>query len=185
MTGSLPAWMKATLAIFVALAAFLLWRGFRFMPNTTLLILHGLVAFALLGTITHQTVAVVWPSRPGEGFVTSFRAVAAARYTLANVWLYLTATLLGAVVYPAYRLAVRPYLESARLGPINGSFELKEQFAALGLGLLPLYWVLWRRPLEDRHATARAVVTSILCFVVWYGFVAGHIINNVRGLYGR
>jgi hypothetical protein len=156
---------------------------------TALLILHGLVAVALLGGITHQAFAACWPARRTAGskasFQASFRAVAGQRYTMANIVLYLTTALLGAVIYPAYRLAVRPYLEAARLNVINGTFEVKEQFIAVGLGMLPLYWLVWRQPLDPKHATARAVITAMLCFIVWYGFLAGHVLNNVRGLYGR
>jgi uncharacterized membrane protein SpoIIM required for sporulation len=152
---------------------------------TTLLILHGLVAVVLLGGITHQALAVCWPARNKETFAQSFRAVTAARYTTATIVLYLISGLLGAVIYPAYRLAVRPYLESARLFAINGSFEIKEQFVAVGLGLLPLYWLVWRQPLDARSASARAAITAILCFIVWYGFLTGHVLNNVRGLFGR
>jgi hypothetical protein len=152
---------------------------------STLLIVHGLIAVALLGGITHQAAAACWPGRGGDSFFSSFRGVAGARYTTANIVLYLVTALLGAVIYPAYRLAVRPYLESAQLLPINGSFELKEQFVAIGLGMLPLYWMVWRKPLDANLAVTRAVVTAVLCFVVWYGFVVGHVLLNVRGLFGR
>jgi hypothetical protein len=152
---------------------------------TALLILHGLVAVALLGGITHQALAVCWPARKKDSFAQSFRAVTAARYTTATIVLYLATSLLGAIIYPTYRLAVRPYLESARLFAINGTFELKEQFIAVGLGLLPLYWVVWRQPLDARTASARVAITAMLAFIVWYGFLAGHVLNNVRGLFGR
>ena len=52
---------------------------------TTLLIIHGLIAVALLGSITHQTAAVCWPAAKGGSFASSFRAVAGARYTIANI----------------------------------------------------------------------------------------------------
>jgi len=152
---------------------------------TTLLIVHGLIAVALLGSITHQTAAVCWPATKGGNFLTSFRAVAGARYTTANIVLYVLAGTLGAVIYPAYRLAIRPYLESAQLWTINGSFEIKEQFVSIGFGMLPLYWLVWRTPLEAKLATARATVTAMLCFIVWYSFLVGHVLNNVRGLFGR
>jgi hypothetical protein len=153
---------------------------------TTLLIIHGLIAVALLGGITHQTAAACWPAaKSGGSFLTSFRAVAGTRYTTVNVALYLAAATLGGVIYPAYRLAVRPYLESARLTTINGTFELKEQFVTIGLGVLPLYWLVWRTPLDAKLAAARAAVTALLCFIVWYSFLVGHVLNNVRGLFGR
>ena len=156
---------------------------------TTLLIVHGLLAVALLGGITHQAAAACWPAnalaKSRGSFLASFRGVAGARYTTANIVLYCVTATLGAVIYPAYRLAVRPYLESAQLWTINGTFEIKEQFVAIGLGMLPLYWLAWRTPLDARLASARAAITALLCFIVWYGFLVGHVLNNVRGLFGR
>lgn len=152
---------------------------------TTLLIIHGLLAVALLGAITHQAAAVLWPATSKSSFISSFRGVAGARYTVANIILYVVTGVLGGIVYTAYRTAVRPYLESAQLLAINGTFELKEQFVAIGLGMLPLYWAVWRMPLDAKLASARAAVTAMLCFIVWYSFLAGHVLNNVRGLFGR
>ena len=52
---------------------------------TILLIVHGLLAIALLGALTHQAMAVLMPVRQsaGPGFVTRFRAVPAAGYATA------------------------------------------------------------------------------------------------------
>jgi hypothetical protein len=152
---------------------------------TTLLIVHGLIAVALLGAITHQTASTVWPAKSAGSFLVSFRAVSAARYTTTNIVLYVITAILGAIIYPTYRLAVRPYLESARLWTINGTFELKEQFVAIGLGMLPLYWLVWRTPLDGKLSAARTAVTALFCFIVWYSFLVGHVLNNVRGLFGR
>jgi hypothetical protein len=150
---------------------------------TFLLIVHGLLAVVLLGGLTHQAMSVAWPSRSKVGIVNSFRAVSGAVYTKANIVLYLATALLGATIYPVYRVGVRTYLESARLYPAVGSFEIKEQFIAVGLGMLPLYWLLWRRP-PDGAKSARIAVTLLLCLIVWYAFLVGHILNNIRGLFG-
>src|SRR5438270_8758537 len=48
---------------------------------TTLLIIHGLLAVALLGAVTHQAAALWWPVRaPAGSFVTRFRAVPSVSY---------------------------------------------------------------------------------------------------------
>ena len=151
---------------------------------TFLLIIHGLLAVVLLGGITHQAMSVAWPSRSKKGIVSSFRAVSGSVYTNANIVLYLLTATLGGTIYPVYRVGVRTYLENARLYPAVGSFEIKEQFISVGLGMLPLYWMLWRRPPEDGTRSARLAVTLILCFIVWYGFLVGHVLNNIRGLFG-
>jgi len=151
--------------------------------STFLVILHGLLAVALLGGITHQAVTVVWPARSKTGFVPAYRSVSGPIYANANIVLYLAVACLGAYIYPIYRVWVRTYLENARLYPAVGSFEVKEQFISIGLGLLPLYWLLWRRP-DPAAQSARTAVTLMLCFIVWFGFIVGHILNNVRGFFG-
>ena len=58
---------------------------------TTLLIIHGLVAVALLGAISHQTLTT-WPARAKPGsFFGRFRAVPPASFTNAIVVLYVVA----------------------------------------------------------------------------------------------
>ena len=151
---------------------------------TFLLIVHGLLAVVLLGGITHQAMSAAWPARNKTGIVSSFRAVSGAAYTNANIVLYLATAVLGGTIYPVYRVGVRTYLENARLYPAVGSFELKEQFLSVGLGMLPLYWLLWRQPPEAGAKSARIAVTLILCFIVWYAFLVGHVLNNIRGLFG-
>ncbi|WP_298254572.1 hypothetical protein [Bradyrhizobium sp.] len=150
---------------------------------TFLVILHGLLAVALLGSITHQAIAVVWPAQSKAGFVNAYRSVSSRAYVNANIILFLTVAALGSVIYPIYRVWVRTYLENARLYPAVGSFEIKEQLIALGLGLLPLYWLVWRRP-EPASTSARTAVTLMLCFIVWFSFLVGHILNNIRGFFG-
>jgi hypothetical protein len=149
-----------------------------------LILLHGLLAVVLLGGITHQAVAVAWPSRSKSGIANSYRATNSSVYTNANIVLYLATATLGGIIYPVYRVGVRSFLENARLMAATGSFELKEQFVAVGLGMLPLYWLLWNRPPEAGVRPARIAVTLILCAIVWYGFLVGHILNNIRGLFG-
>jgi hypothetical protein len=148
-----------------------------------LLILHGLLAVALLGAITHQAIGVMWPGR-GEAasFLGRVRTVSTYSYVNAIVVLYVVTALLGGIIYPTYRMSVRFVLEQMDFFAANGSFELKEHFVAVGLGLLPVYWYLWRQPLAEAYARARATITGILAFTVWWSFLVGHILNNIRGL---
>ena len=75
----------------------------------------------------------------------------------------------------------KPELERAGHWPALGFFDLKEHFAAIGFALLPAYWVCWRRPRADEPAQTRMMLTSILAFVIWWGFLTGHVVNNIRG----
>ena len=147
-----------------------------------LLIVHGLLAVALLGAITHQAMAVLWPVRAHAGtFVTRFRAVPSTSYVTAIVVLYLVTMLLGAIIYTHYTITSRIAIIQLQLWKPYGLFEIKEHFAALGLAILPAYWYFWRVPNAPGATRARAVLTALLAVIVWWNFLIGHIINNLRG----
>ena len=146
------------------------------------LILHMLLAVTLLGAITHQAVSVVWPRRDrSKSFVASFRGVNSMTYTNAIIVLFLVTFVMGSIIYPYYRLNIKTVLDRLRLYAAVGSFEAKEHYISIGLGLLPAYWYFWRQPISKDNRTTRAAVTVILAFVVWWGFLVGHILNNIRG----
>jgi hypothetical protein len=150
---------------------------------TALLILHGLVAIALLGAITHQTLATWAPTGDASprSFFQRFRAVPAAGYANAVVVLYLGTALLGAVVYLYFKVDIQPSLERDRHWHAMGLFDLKEDFVAIGSGLLPAYWACWRQPLADEYHWTRRAVTAVLACIVWWGFLIGHVLNDIMG----
>ncbi len=149
---------------------------------TALLIIHGLVAVALLGAITHQTLATWAPTgaRPGS-FFGRFRTVPSASFANAIVALYATSALLGAIVYLYFKTDIQPDLERDRHWQALGFFDLKEDFVSIGLGLLPAYWICWRRPVSGEPGRTRAALTAVLAFIVWWGFLVGHVMNNIMG----
>lgn len=150
---------------------------------TALLILHGLAAVALLGAITHQLVSAAQVRAPtGRSFVARYAAVNQRTFTHAVVVLYGATLLLGAVIYPEYRLEVRTPFEEMSLGWAVGVFELKEHFGGIGLALLPIYAWLWRPERAETHRGDRLGVTALLALIVWWDFLVGHILNNIRGL---
>jgi hypothetical protein len=148
--------------------------------TTVLLIAHGLLAVALLGAITHQAASVWLPVARPAGFVGRFRAVPGTTYVNAIIVLYVITFLLGGIIYADYRIEVRTVVEQLGLWKQNGSFELKEHFAAMGLAMLPAYWHYWRQPSAGETRT-RDVLTAALAFIVWWNFLVGHILNNIRG----
>ncbi len=145
-------------------------------------IVHGLVAVALIGAITRQALATWAPSRARpNSFFGRFRAVPSASYANAIVVLYAVTALLGGIVYLYFRIDIRPDLERAGEWPALGLFDIKEHFIAIGLALLPAYWVSWRRPHAGDPARTRVALTSILAIIVWWAFLIGHVLNNIRG----
>jgi hypothetical protein len=155
-----------------------------------LLLLHGLLAVALLGAITHQALSVL-PLAATNGrrtFIDRFRGVNAPAYATPIVILFAVTALGGALLYPQYRIDVRPALEDMQNAAANGVFEIKEHLIAIGLGLLPAYWLVWQQPDSTQGAqgaeaaSARRALTWLLAFFVWWGFIVGHVLNNIRGL---
>jgi hypothetical protein len=148
-----------------------------------LVITHGLLAFLLLGAVTHQVVSVWAPARAGAtNFVARFRAVGSANYANAIIVLYLLTAGLGSFIYTNYRITARLTLEQGHFWKSFGAFEIKEHLIAIGLAMLPAYWYFWRQPLDKNDALTRKALTALLAFVVWWAFLAGHIANNIRGL---
>jgi hypothetical protein len=146
-----------------------------------LLIIHGILAVFLLGAITHQAVGVSWPvAKRSAGFVSAVRGVNGMSYTNAVIVLFIVTFVLGTIIYPTYRVNVRTVLQEYRLFKPEGAFEMKEHLLALSLALLPIYWYLWRSA-SEANRVARAALTCIIAFAVWWGFLTGHVINNIRG----
>lgn len=144
-----------------------------------MLIIHGLAAVLLLGGLTHQTASALRRAPAGAGFLGRYRAVDGAVMVNAMIIAYLVTFVLGALIYPVYRLDVRIALVEYRLPWAIGLFEIKEHWAALGLAALPLYYSAWR---PGGHAGTRLAVTLLLTIAVWFNFIVGHLLNNFRGL---
>ncbi len=152
------------------------------MTITLLLILHGLAGVALLGAITHQSVGLFRRHRAtGDSLPARYLAVQPRGFSTTIVVLVLASIVLGAIIYPTYRIDVRIPFEEMALGWAIGLFEMKEHAGGIALGLLPLYAVLWRGEFMDTHRLDRTIITLILALIVWWDFIVGHVLNNIRG----
>jgi hypothetical protein len=150
---------------------------------TILAITHALLAVALLGALTHQTAAVLAPPRvrAGSGFATRFRSVSGPAYAAAVCVLWILAFILGGWIYAKYRIYVRLPIEQEGFFKTLGAFELKEHLTTIGLGLLPVYWHLWKNARNAAYDSARKWLTVVLAAICWYAFLTGHVVNNTRG----
>jgi hypothetical protein len=151
---------------------------------TIWLLVHLILAVALIGALTHQAVAVMTPVRqvagPG-GFVTRFRAVPAAGYATAVCVLWVVTFIVGSYIYTKYRIYVRIPIEQAGHWKAQGFFDFKEHIASIGLVLLPAYWYFWKNAQNPAYDTARKAVTVYLAVACWFLFIVGHVLNNIRG----
>ena len=148
----------------------------------TLAILHGVIAVALLGAMTHQVLAILSPARSTGSFFGRFRGVRSTVFVDAIVALYAVTAILGAVIYFHFGIGIKPALENARQWQLLGLFDIKEHFAVIGGALLPAYWLCWRDSEGGKLHTSRTVLTVILAVIVWWNFLVGHVLNNILGL---
>ena len=154
---------------------------------TILAILHALLAVALLGALTHQAAAVLVPSSRARargtdaGFVARFRSVSGPAYATAVCVLWVLAFILGGWIYTKYRIYVRIPIEQEGFFKTLGAFELKEHLTTIGLGLLPVYWYLWKNVRNTAYDSARKWLTVVMAAICWLAFLVGHVVNNVRG----
>jgi heme A synthase len=148
----------------------------------TLLFVHFVLAVTLLAAVTLQAAAVLMPARQAAGHFIDRSPVPAVSYATLIVVVYVLQALMGAWIYVKYRTYVRIPMEELRHWWTLGSFELKEHFVAMGLGLLPAYWYFWRQPLSEEDAVIRKWLTVFVALSVWYAFVVGHVANDFRGV---
>ena len=149
---------------------------------TILLMIHGLISMALIGALTHQAASVLRaPKAGGDGLVARFSGVKGEVYASAVTGLWVVTFLFGAWIYVKYRTYIRIPIEQEEFWKTLGAFELKEQLASIGLGVLPLYWLAWRRSHDKSLQPLRKWLTLVLALFGWIAFLVGHVVNNVRG----
>ena len=151
-----------------------------FGARRVLLLLHAGAAIVLIGAATHHALQMRHYLR-GD-----FRRVALEKtYAKVVSVAYVVTFLLGAMVYPSYRVQVRGLYLDRYAPAYSGLFDMKEVYASLTLtvavGLGALAFTL--RPAES-PALARvyALMSLLVCAVVWFDVIAGLLITSVRGL---
>lgn len=143
-----------------------------------LLILHGLLACALLGVVSHQVFSRSHAAI-STTFIGRYRAARASIFPMAVAVLFVLTFVGGGFLYPHYVLDVRAPLEELGMRRAIGLFESKEHLVGISLGCLPLYLWLWR---GESKVSGQRELTLFIALVVWWAFLVGHILNNYRGL---
>ena len=153
---------------------------FLFGARRVLLVLHAGAAIVLIGAATHHALQMRHYLRG------HFQRVALEKtYAKVVSVAYVITFVLGAMVYPSYRVQVRGLYLDRYAPAYSGLFDMKEVYASLTLtvavGLGALAFTL--RPAES-PALARvyALMSLLVCAVVWFDVIAGLLITSVRGL---
>lgn len=144
-----------------------------------LLVLHACSAIVLIGATTHHAIIAFGYAR-GRYKLRLGRIYAA---TIAVTYTFTFA--FGLLVYPTFRYHVRALFTDRYARWASNLFDMKENFAALGIvpviGLLLLSRVM--NPKEDSHLRAGYIALAFLvAFIVWFDVISGLVISNVKGV---
>ncbi len=144
-----------------------------------LVLLHALVALALCGACTHHLVVAV-------GYLRGVYRVGLGRiYALVTACCYAAVFILGLTAYPSYRYFVRGLYFDRHVVWASNLFDIKENYAALGLPLALTLLLLSRsfEPSRDKALVAPYTVLVACVFaLVWFMGISGLLITMQRGV---
>jgi hypothetical protein len=144
-----------------------------------LLVLHAAAAIVLIGATTHNAI-IAW------GYLRGSHKQRLGRIYAATIGVTYAITFgFGLLVYPSFRYHTRGlYLDRYDRWASN-LFDMKENFAAIGVPLVLGMFLLSRAmsSKDDRHLVGGYVAMAwTITFIVWFDVITGLIISNVRGL---
>ncbi len=144
-----------------------------------LVLLHALAAIVLVGATTHHAIIAV-------GYLRGKPKVRLGRIYAATIAVtYAVTFLLGLLAYPTFRYHTRAlYLDRYERWASN-LFDMKENFAALGLPLVIAMLLLSRRmnPKEDKLLVGPYAGFALLtCAIVWFAVISGLLITMAKGV---
>lgn len=145
-----------------------------------MLVTHALLAMLLLGSMTHNvllTIRYLW----GHFYKVKLEKL----YVKVAFVAYLLTFLLGSLLYPNYRYHVRAQYLDKHAPWATNLFDIKEHWAAIGLALFLVFWLLSRHidPQKDRTVVFLYVFLSVvLATIVWFAVIAGLLVTSVKGV---
>lgn len=144
-----------------------------------LLLLHLFVTFILVGCMTHGLLIVISYIRGKFN-----RQKLELYYTKVALWSYVIVYIIGALIYPAYRIYIRHHYFDPQLPWATGLFEVKEHWGAVGLAMFFVLYFLRRnlQPAEDKDKLWFYVpLFFLLNVIIWYKVVAGCYLSLLKG----
>lgn len=143
-----------------------------------LVVLHAAAAIVLVGASTHHALVAI-------GYLRGRYKVRLGKIYAATVAVtYAVTFIFGLLAYPTFRYHARGlYLD--RYEPwASNLFDIKENFAALGLPIVIATLVISRalNPKEDRLLVGPYVAFSVLVTaIVWFDVISGLLITMTKG----
>ena len=146
---------------------------------SVLLLAHLFVTIVLVGSMTHGLLIVINYLRGKFG-----RQKLEWLYVRVSLWSYVIVYVIGALIYPAYRIHIRHKYFDPQLGWATGLFEVKEHWGAVGLAMFFVYYFLRKnfRPSEEKDKLFLYVSLCLLLnIIVWYKVVVGCYLTLLKG----
>ena len=144
-----------------------------------LLLAHLFVTIVLVGSLTHNLLVVVKYVRGKFG-----KKKLEWLYVRVALWSYMIVYVLGALIYPAYRVHIRHHYFDPELPWATGLFEVKEHWGAVGVALFFVYYFL-RKNLQPEKEREKLFFYVALCVllnvIVWYKVVVGCYLSLLKG----
>lgn len=144
-----------------------------------LLLVHLLVTFILVGSMTHNLLIVLGYLRGKFG-----RQKLEQYYVKVSLWAYTFVYIIGALIYPAFRVYRRRDLFDPELPWATGLLEIKEHWGALGLAMLFVYYFIRKsfKPSEEKDKLYLYIPLCLLLNVIlWYKVVVGCYLSLLKG----
>jgi hypothetical protein len=145
-----------------------------------LLLVHLIATFALVGSMTHNLLYVVKFVRGKFG-----RGKAEWFHVRVSLWSYVFIYVIGAIIYPAFRVYIRGGYFDESLPWATGLFEVKEHFGAVGVALFAVYYFLRKNfdPAQEREKLLYVYVPLCVTLnvIVWYKIIVGCWLTLLKG----
>ncbi len=144
-----------------------------------ILLTHLFATFVLVGSMTHNLLCVIDYVRGRFG-----RQKLELLYVKVSFWAYVIVYVLGALVYPAFRVYIRgPYFDT-RIPWATGLFEVKEHWASIGLALFFVYYLLrksFRPDTEKEKLFLYVPICFLLNLSLWYIVIVRCCLSLLKG----
>jgi hypothetical protein len=145
-----------------------------------LLLVHLFATFILIGSMSHNLLYVAKYAQGKFG-----RQKQEFRYLKWAFWSYIFVYVIGAIIYPAFRVHIRGATFDPLLPWATGLFEVKEHWGAIGLAIFVVYYFLRKNfnPQEEKEKLFYIYMPLclILNVILWYKVVVGCYLTLLKG----
>ncbi len=144
-----------------------------------ILLTHLFATFVLVGSMTHNLLCVIHYMRGRFG-----GQKRELLYVKVSFWAYVIVYVLGALIYPAFRVYIREEHFDTQMPWATGLFEVKEHWAAIGLALFVVYYWMrknFRPDMEKEKLFLYVPICFLLNVILWYIIIVSCYLVILKG----